>query len=319
MNGQNKVSIIIPVYNAEMYLSRCVNSFIKQSYNNCEIILINDGSTDSSLSVMRQYSHHNNVVIIDKGNEGVAKTRNYGISIATGQYIMFADDDDFVDRDYVECYINRILDTQADIVIGGYKRVDNKGKRILTKYLTNSQWSKYIVMAPWAKIYSKRFLENNDIKFLSYPIGEDDYFILNLLYYKPKVEFISNIGYSWFYNSNSVSNTSQKGLNTNLNITYLLTEMKSVTGELDDLTKYFYYRYCVWYLLFSGKTATPNMFIKQFEEEKKWMISNDCYDTISPFSTKLKGESLRDRIAVFAVKMSDRLHIINLFAKLYCK
>ena len=102
----NKVSIIIPVYNSEKYISKCLDSVLNQTYKNIEILVINDGSKDNSIDILREYEKKDDrIVVIDKENEGVAKTRNQGIKKATGDYIMFIDNDDFIDEDYVETYL----------------------------------------------------------------------------------------------------------------------------------------------------------------------------------------------------------------------
>ena len=97
------ISIIIPVYNAQEGIKQCIDSLLNQSFTDFEIILINDGSTDNSLEVIKEYADANDFIrVIDKENEGVAKTRNKGIQLAKGKYVVFIDNDDFVDSDYLE-------------------------------------------------------------------------------------------------------------------------------------------------------------------------------------------------------------------------
>ena len=116
------VSVIIPVYNAKEGIKQCMDSLLNQSFTDFEIILLNDGSTDNSLEVIKKYAADNDFIrVIDKENEGVAKTRNKGIQLANGKYIVFIDNDDFVDSDYLERFYNEIDQEQLDIVLGGYK------------------------------------------------------------------------------------------------------------------------------------------------------------------------------------------------------
>ncbi len=101
------VSVIIPVYNAQEGIKQCMDSLLNQSFTDFEIILLNDGSTDNSLEVIKKYAADNDFIrVIDKENEGVAKTRNKGIQLANGKYIVFIDNDDFVDSDYLERFYN---------------------------------------------------------------------------------------------------------------------------------------------------------------------------------------------------------------------
>lgn len=128
------VSVIIPVYNAQEGIKQCMDSLLNQSFTDFEIILLNDGSTDNSLEVIKKYAADNDFIrVIDKENEGVAKTRNKGIQLANGKYIVFIDNDDFVDSDYLERFYNEIDQEQLDIVLGGYKRVNQEMKTLLSK------------------------------------------------------------------------------------------------------------------------------------------------------------------------------------------
>ena len=106
----------------------------------------------------------------------MSTSRNLGIEIATGKYLMFIDNDDFVEPSYVETYVSEIEKYSADLIIGGYQRV-NSEKILFKDYPRDANWGKYVILSPWAKIYRTELIKNNDIKFLDYPIGEDIYFI----------------------------------------------------------------------------------------------------------------------------------------------
>lgn len=311
-----KVSIIIPVYNSEKYISKCLDSVINQTYKNIEILVINDGSKDNSINILSEYEKKDSrIIVIDKENEGVAKTRNMGIKKATGDYIMFIDNDDFIDSDYVETYLKN---TDYDIVIGSYKRTDINGE-ILFKYNLNedSIWSKYIVLAPWAKLYKKDFLIKNNIEFLNYGIGEDVYF--NLLCYSKtnNIKVINDFKYNWFYNNESVSNTKQRGLKKTVDITVLLNNLLTFVDLNCEYNKYFLERYIYWYLLFSGKDASKGDFIEQYNNYIKWLNDNKIKSNIKPLF--LKGEPFKIKMVVVIFRMIRKLHLIKLFSKVYCK
>lgn len=111
------VSVIIPIYNAEKYMNRCIDAVLNQKYKNIEVILINDGSVDSSKKICQKYCEKDNrVICISKNNEGVSKARNAGIKIATGKYLCFIDADDWIDIEYVEEYVLCAEDRDADLV-----------------------------------------------------------------------------------------------------------------------------------------------------------------------------------------------------------
>lgn len=110
MNKDIKVSIIIPVYNVEKYLERCVNSVLKQTYKNVEIILVDDGSPDGSPGICDRYaSEYNTVKVLHKANEGLGLTRNAGLRLATGDYVMFVDSDDYIKENTIEKVLNAIV------------------------------------------------------------------------------------------------------------------------------------------------------------------------------------------------------------------
>ena len=115
---EQKVSIVVPVYNVEKYLKRCVDSLIGQSYPNLEILLVDDGSKDSSLSICKEYElKDSRIRALHKENEGLGLTRNYGIERATGKYITFVDSDDYLTSDAVEAMLGKAEATDADVVI----------------------------------------------------------------------------------------------------------------------------------------------------------------------------------------------------------
>ncbi|MEN8905457.1 MAG: glycosyltransferase family 2 protein [Clostridiales bacterium] len=112
-----KVSIIIPVYNVEKYLSKCIGSVVEQTFKNIEILIINDGSTDGSSKIIEYYQNKDSrVLVVNKKNEGVSKARNQGIKMAKGKYIMFVDSDDWIEKDCVETFLEIIEEKKADIV-----------------------------------------------------------------------------------------------------------------------------------------------------------------------------------------------------------
>ncbi len=115
------ISIIIPIYNAEKYIDRCIESVIQQTYTNMEIICINDGSTDNTLQILNNYAYKDiRIKIIDKKNEGVSSARNYGINVSTGKYIAFVDCDDYIESNTIEYLYDIISQNNIDIVRGNY-------------------------------------------------------------------------------------------------------------------------------------------------------------------------------------------------------
>ena len=303
-----KVSVIVPVYNQEKYINRCIDSILEQTMTDFELILINDGSKDKSLDILKEYEKKDKrIKVIDQKNMGVAKTRNKGIEMAHGEFIALVDNDDYLDDTYLEEFLS--VSDDADVVVGGYKRVGEE-KVLFEKKITTNSWSKYENVAPWGKIIRTSFLRENKIKFFSYSIGEDIIFNMDLYTLTDKIKAIDNSSYNWFYNTSSVSNTSQKVFNEDILV--LFEKMKE--HDRNNETKYFVARYFIWYLLFSGRRATS-----KYKKIKKWLIDNNYYNYIS-FSKILKNESsFKNKIIISIFLLIIKLKLINIFAKVYCK
>ena len=227
-----KVTVIVPVYNSEKYISKCLDSILEQTCQDFEILVVNDGSKDDSLKILEQYveKYPSKINLINQENQGVAQTRNESIKRANGKYVMFIDNDDYLDKDYIETFLNEAERGDYDIVLGGYRRVTEKLEIIKEQKLENVEWSKFIVMAPWAKIYKKEYLINNNIQFLKLNLGEDVYFNLKAMLMSKKIKIINYIGYNWFYNTASVSNTIQKNI-TQLDLYKLLDSSYNMLKE----------------------------------------------------------------------------------------
>ena len=120
------VSIIVPIYNVKSFLEECIESLINQSYSNIEIILVNDGSTDDSKDICEKYKRNDKrIELYNKSNGGLSDARNYGIDRANGEYIVFVDSDDVVDRDYIKLLVENSINEKSDICICNYEKFTN--------------------------------------------------------------------------------------------------------------------------------------------------------------------------------------------------
>ncbi len=176
------ISVIIPVYNVEKYLSECLDSIINQTFRDLEIICINDGSTDNSISILNIYAKKDNrIIVIDKKNSGVSSARNDGISLSRGEYLFFIDSDDYIDLDFLEKFYKNAKDNNSDLVVlSSFWSLD--------KRVSNNFHSALPTCSMFIKTDILR--ENNNIR---YPIniqpGEDGIFSHMLLMYTKKVSF----------------------------------------------------------------------------------------------------------------------------------
>ena len=177
------VSIIVPVYNAEKYLEKCLCSLVKQTYKDLEIILIDDGSTDNSMNFLKKYGDSDKrIKIFTQTNKGAAIARNYGLSIANGEYVIFLDSDDCFEKDLIEISLKKAKKYNSDIAIFRAESFDNVTgvsaplndkigkylkycKKIFSyKDIPDDIFDSFLI-APWNKLYKKSFLDEYKIEF----------------------------------------------------------------------------------------------------------------------------------------------------------
>ena len=202
-----KVSVIIPIYNGEKKLRRCLTSVRTQNYNNIEVLLINDGSTDKSSEICHEFSNQDErFIVVDKKNEGVSASRNKGIEMASGEMIQFVDCDDYVEKTYLMELVDKMLSDGSDMVISGYTRHKNekesnrrpKSETIKINELTTFFWKLYnnwFINTPWNKLYKKELIQSG------YPLelnlGEDLIFNLDYIKNCNQISVIASCGYHY--------------------------------------------------------------------------------------------------------------------------
>ncbi len=318
------ISIVIPVYNAEKSLEKCLDSILNQTYTEYEVILINDGSKDNSLKILDQYREEYPKIFrtYNQENKGSAVTRNEGIEYARGEYIFFIDCDDYIEKEYIETFVKGIEEKNVDMLIGGYKRVRLDSSTIFRREATDNPWTKYMMVAPWARVYRKEALKKYDIKFLDSNIWEDVYFniVANL---KLRIGTTSYNGYNWVYNENSFSNTTQKKLNPFVNLTEVFTIIKKDTDSISiakdekEYLEYFFIKACVWYLIHSGKGVEYKTLKEEYLKLFNWLEYNfpNYYKNKQIGIFKPKGEVLSVRIVVSSVIFLRRIALQNIFLK----
>lgn len=299
------VSIIISVYNSEKYVGECIESFIKQTYQNIELILIDDGSQDHSLEILNKYRDANSekILVYSQSNEGVSSTRNKGVLYASGEYIIFADNDDYAEEDYVEKMVAELERLNADMIVGSYRKVDTNHKTLYNVKLSEDEWSKFRVVAPWARIIRKKFIEEKDLKFGNFRIGEDSFFSITAYNESNKIYVTSYIGYNWVQRESSVSNTVQKkGHADPLSFLEALIErnkqLKYVKGEYFE---YFVIKFLIWNLYYISGNVEKTILTDYCEKYFKWLEKTyadyRANRLISPLSPK--GEDFFVRLLVW--------------------
>lgn len=211
------ITVIIPVYNTELYLEECVQSVLQQTYDNLEIILINDGSKDKSGEICDNFQKADNrIIVIHQKNQGVSSARNKGLDISKGKYVVFVDSDDFVESDYIQKLYEQILNYDIAVCgIGRFIQDEKKENLIREQELSQSELisqtlgNNYVGGFPVNKIFRKEIIDLHNIRFNeTIHIGEDMLWILSYLNYCQKGFYISKTLYYYRLNENSVLQSS---------------------------------------------------------------------------------------------------------------
>ena len=195
-----KFSVIVPVYNAEKYLKKCISSVLKQSYDNWELILVDDGSTDNSSRIIDEYAKvDSRIIAIHQKNEGPGSARNKGIKSASGEHIIFLDSDDFIDVDYFRLLLPKA--ENADVVFVDILQISSDGKVLKEELMSRYKgWSKDRIIRsqmtgkiPWGgvrKTVKRSILVDNDIKYTNHKVGEEALYSFEVVYYAQSIDFL---------------------------------------------------------------------------------------------------------------------------------
>lgn len=325
-----KVSIIIPIYNAQIYLKKCLDSVMGQTLREIEIILINDGSIDNSLNICKEYARKDKrIKVIDKENKGVSKARNTGLLYAKGEYVTFIDSDDCIEHNMIEELYNSATANNAEFCMCNYVK-ENNGKilyidsSIYKKVLEGNDIKNYLLIplierednqkehilgnfrGPLGKLFKKDIIEKYNIKFKKdLIIGEDFIFNLEFLIHTNKAVINQGFYYHYLINTNSATMRYKKdcwkSIYRNI-ILYLKDFLKNnnlcleAKGKVDKLI----IKYFLMSIINEGRKNNPKSRV-----EKINAIREMCEDKIIMNSLKSVDLSLygkRNNLILFLAK-----------------
>lgn len=254
-----KVSIIVPVYNVEKYLSKCLDSLVDQTLKDIEIIIVNDGSPDHSQDIIDKYAkkYPKKIRAFKKDNGGLGDARNYGLKRAKGEFILFVDSDDYIDVNACEKLYNKAISDNYDIVLFKYYIAYPNSKKLMNvlnnyKNKNNINNKEYLLSTPSAcnKLFKTKFLIDNNFAFPVGIIYEDYASISTLILYNPKIAFMNKALY--YYMQSDISITRRPVYNKKFEDIFIASDilydkMKNIDDVSDELEYHF-----IDYLLYEG-------------------------------------------------------------------
>ena len=290
-----EISVIIPVYNMEKYLEDCLDSICNQSFRDIEIICVNDGSTDKSLDLLNDYSKRDSrIKIINQSNQGLAASRNVGLTHANGNYIYFIDSDDYIELNTLEKLYNNAISNNSDVVLFKYRTVDESGNVLkrdaqfkidaifedvdfnnfiftykdVKKHVMNSSYSACL------KLYKKEFIDGIDFNF---PVGlhfEDVPVHVKVMIEANRVSFVPEALYNYRTNPSSIINSTANGLDI-FKVIDLVEEYLRENNYYNEFENEFILFKIVQILQYLKNEKSEEYFNKAKEEFKKINIKDE--------------------------------------------
>ncbi|MFI3328903.1 MAG: glycosyltransferase [bacterium] len=277
------VSIIIPCYNVDKYITKCFESILTQTYQNFEVIVIDDGSTDNTLDIIMKYEHLPNFKIITQSNKGVCVARNIGIDESKGEYMVFIDPDDYVSINFIEELLLRIEKDSSQLAVCGHTKTytykENKESKCSDNIFKGSvMFSEYFLAeSPFTilmcdKMFISSYVKNNNIKFVEdITSGQDQIFILKYITYIESVSTLNNNNYFYFQREQSKSKRYEQHIfDKTLSKLDHIYDILNESLLYKEFRKYFLIR--KYMNLFSqGFLAYKNLPIKEFKKSFRSM------------------------------------------------
>ena len=328
------VSIIIPVYNVEKLLPRCLDSIFGQTFQDFEVICVNDCTPDNSKAVLEEYAvrFSDRMVLLDNEvNMGQGRSRARGIDIAKGEYILFIDSDDHVAEDYIETFLHEMEQHPCDVVVGGYSEdvanefqtsEGNVGALNIRRTMDapRGDWCILSYPTPWAKLFRRSFLVENKIDFSDIRVGEDIYFSLSLFYHQVTYHVFDYYGYYYYLNVNSTTKSLTYDKKHEENVAEIFEkflrdhDLCLVSQEQREMIEYIYVANMVNALVTYGHGCKPAKMKEKYaflmkDLRKKFpnYRKNRYYGLLKP-----KGQTLKIRMGVGVTMMLHKVWLDKL-------
>lgn len=316
----DKISIIVPVYNCEKYIADCIKSILAQTHKNWELILVDDESNDASANICSQYTDDERIRLYCCAHQGVSESRNYGLSKASGKYVVFIDSDDFVKPTMLDTLLSGM--PTSDLSMCGYELFDDSSNTVTEKYSCNplsgsmqnlaininDYLSPPFLLGPCFKMFKLEIIDKYELKFppeLSY--GEDAVFVFKYLMCCKTVEILPNIEYSY-----------RKHGSTSLSSKFLVKKI-DINNQITDLINKFLLKQGIQ----NTEEITSDKFFENFVSYTKELVNSNLtfsqkknifYDKFSKYSSGFsKPQRLAQKIIITAGKHKTMYWLIYLF------
>lgn len=316
-----KVTIIVPVYNVERYLGRCLDSLMNQTYGNYEVFCVNDCSPDGSQDILDEYeTRYPDILHVMKNQEniGQGRSRMRAVHEASGDYIMFVDSDDYVAENYIERFMSEVVEESYDLVIAGFTK-DIEGN-YREHDIQDSPWTLVCYPLACAKMFRTSFIRQHDIDFSDIRCGEDIYFSMAVFYQQVKYKIIHYYGYYYYLNSASTTESLTYDKKHEEFVSQIFTcfmekfPLDRLSEEKRRMLEYTYVANMVNALITHGHGCKPRMmrekyrfFIRDLREKFPEYKSNPYFGIWKP-----KGQSRKIRIGVGVTMLLHRIHLDSL-------
>ena len=264
-----KVSVIVPVYNVEKYIEKCLESLVNQTLEDIEIIIVNDGSTDNSKKIIEKYLKNKKVVYLEKSNGGLSSARNYGIPYAKGEYIGFIDSDDYIEKTMFEKMYNKAIEEKSDMVECDFLWEYPNKIKIDTGKIYSTKKSAIIDarVVAWNKLIKKEILEEIKIQFPEGLRYEDVEFFYKLIPYLNKIAFIKEPLIHYVQRTTSIANTQNE-------------KTSEIFQVLDNVIEFY----------------KANNFYNIYEEELEYIYTRFLLCSSLRRMTKIKNKSIKKEL-----------------------
>lgn len=313
------ISVIVPIYNIEKYIDRCVESVVNQTYKNLEIILVDDGSTDNSSSVCDDWAKRDSrIKVIHKKNGGLSDARNFGLDNAKGDYIAFVDGDDFIDINMYDSMLNYLKKYNCDICICGINKIENGREFITRPYMySNNEFTilnnenalvellnDRLDVSSCNKLYKKEII--NDLRF-PYGITNEDFALMYKFFYRSNQIIIINENYyKYIQRQGSITTTkfNERQFDKYYNCIQMMDFIEENIPNLINEAKYYlwYHTFCLLKQLY-----LENLIISysKYAKELKTTLKKDSFIIM-----KSKKLSYKEKIIYLVISFFPRIYVL---------